>query len=236
MFTRTKRGADKVARHLEEAGIAVAAIHGNKSQGQRERALGDFKASRIRALVATDIAARGIDIDEVSHVVNFELPNIPESYVHRIGRTARAGARGSRSRSSTARSAPTCATSSGSSASRSRARTAAPTAGSPHRPIGGPRRTRAAANAERHRAAVGRAAEAPGRPRGNGGHANGAARPAHAGRRGEGRSPETAEGRGRHALGHIGFLARSGPHAEGAPRPQRQPGDRRETGGRRRGR
>ncbi len=94
VFTRTKRGADKVARHLETAGIPVAAIHGNKSQGQREAALRDFKAGRIRGLIATDIAARGIDIDEVSHVVNFELPNIPESYVHRIGRTARAGAAG----------------------------------------------------------------------------------------------------------------------------------------------
>ncbi len=94
IFTRTKRGADKVARHLETAGIKVAAIHGNKSQGQREAALGAFRAGRIRGLVATDIAARGIDIDQVTHVVNYELPNIPESYVHRIGRTARAGAEG----------------------------------------------------------------------------------------------------------------------------------------------
>jgi ATP-dependent RNA helicase RhlE len=94
VFTRTKRGADKVARHLEAAGILVAAIHGNKSQSQRERALAEFRNGRIRGLIATDIAARGIDIDEVSHVVNFELPNIPESYVHRIGRTARAGAEG----------------------------------------------------------------------------------------------------------------------------------------------
>ncbi len=94
VFTRTKRGADKVARHLETAGIMVAAIHGNKSQNQRERALEQFRSGRIRGLVATDIAARGIDIDEVTHVINFELPNIPESYVHRIGRTARAGAEG----------------------------------------------------------------------------------------------------------------------------------------------
>jgi ATP-dependent RNA helicase RhlE len=94
VFTRTKRGADKVARHLEDAGIAVAAIHGNKSQGQREAALGAFRKGRIRGLIATDIAARGIDIDEVTHVVNYELPNVPESYVHRIGRTARAGAEG----------------------------------------------------------------------------------------------------------------------------------------------
>lgn len=94
VFTRTKRGADKVAQHLEQAGIKVSAIHGNKSQGQREAALAAFKAGRIRGLVATDIAARGIDVDMVSHVINFELPNIPEGYVHRIGRTARAGAEG----------------------------------------------------------------------------------------------------------------------------------------------
>ncbi|MGE0851298.1 MAG: DEAD/DEAH box helicase [Hyphomicrobiaceae bacterium] len=94
VFTRTKRGADKVARHLDAAGIRVAAIHGNKSQSQREHALAAFRASRVRALVATDIAARGIDIDHVTHVVNYELPDVPESYVHRIGRTARAGARG----------------------------------------------------------------------------------------------------------------------------------------------
>jgi ATP-dependent RNA helicase RhlE len=94
VFTRTKRGADRVARHLEVAGIRVAAIHGNKSQSQRERALAAFRASKVRALVATDIAARGIDIDQVTHVVNYELPDVPESYVHRIGRTARAGARG----------------------------------------------------------------------------------------------------------------------------------------------
>lgn len=94
VFTRTKRGADRVARHLETAGIPCSAIHGNKSQGQRVAALEDFKASRIRALIATDIAARGIDIDAVSHVINYEIPNVPESYVHRIGRTARAGAEG----------------------------------------------------------------------------------------------------------------------------------------------
>lgn len=94
VFTRTKRGADRVARHLDAAGIKVAAIHGNKSQGQRESALRAFRAGHIRGLVATDIAARGIDIDDVTHVVNYELPNIPESYVHRIGRTARAGAEG----------------------------------------------------------------------------------------------------------------------------------------------
>lgn len=91
VFTRTKHGADKVARHLGGGNVPAAAIHGNKSQSQRERALADFKAGRIRVLVATDIAARGIDVTGVSHVVNFELPNVPESYVHRIGRTARAG-------------------------------------------------------------------------------------------------------------------------------------------------
>jgi ATP-dependent RNA helicase RhlE len=94
VFTRTKRGADRVARHLETGGTKVAAIHGNKSQRQREIALEDFKHSRINVLVATDIAARGIDIDLVTHVVNYELPEVPEAYVHRIGRTARAGASG----------------------------------------------------------------------------------------------------------------------------------------------
>jgi ATP-dependent RNA helicase RhlE len=94
VFTRTKRGADRVAAYLETAGIEAAAIHGDKSQGQRERALAAFKAGDVRCLVATDIAARGIDVDAVSHVVNYELPNVPEAYVHRIGRTARAGASG----------------------------------------------------------------------------------------------------------------------------------------------
>ncbi|MCP8937849.1 DEAD/DEAH box helicase [Alsobacter sp. SYSU M60028] len=94
VFTRTKHGADRVVRRLEQSGIPAAAIHGNKSQSQRERALADFKAGRSRLLVATDIAARGIDVDNVSHVINFDLPNVPESYVHRIGRTARAGAAG----------------------------------------------------------------------------------------------------------------------------------------------
>ncbi len=94
VFTRTKHGADKVTRHLEAAGIPAVAIHGNKSQAQRERALGGFKSGRSRVLVATDIAARGIDVDAVTHVVNFELPDVPEAYVHRIGRTARAGAEG----------------------------------------------------------------------------------------------------------------------------------------------
>ncbi|HEY9218673.1 MAG TPA: DEAD/DEAH box helicase, partial [Phenylobacterium sp.] len=95
VFTRTKRGADRVARSLEQGGVEAAAIHGDKSQGQRERALAAFKAGQVRALVATDIAARGIDIDAVTHVVQYELPNVPEAYVHRIGRTARAGAKGS---------------------------------------------------------------------------------------------------------------------------------------------
>jgi len=91
VFTRTKRGADRVARSLDEAGVDALAIHGNKSQGQRERALAAFRSGQARAMVATDIAARGIDIDDVSHVVNFELPDVAEAYVHRIGRTARAG-------------------------------------------------------------------------------------------------------------------------------------------------
>jgi ATP-dependent RNA helicase RhlE len=94
VFTRTKHGADRVVRHLAAAGVEAAAIHGNKSQPQRERALAGFRDGRARVLVATDIAARGIDVDGVSHVINFELPNVPEDYVHRIGRTARAGAAG----------------------------------------------------------------------------------------------------------------------------------------------
>jgi ATP-dependent RNA helicase RhlE len=94
VFTRTKHGADKVVRSLEKSGIPADAIHGNKSQGQRERVLAAFRDGRVRTLVATDIAARGIDVDGVSHVINYDLPNIPESYVHRIGRTARAGAEG----------------------------------------------------------------------------------------------------------------------------------------------
>jgi ATP-dependent RNA helicase RhlE len=94
IFTRTKHGADKVVRGLVRAGIAAEAIHGNKSQGQRERVLAAFRKGQVRTLVATDIAARGIDVDGISHVVNFDLPNVPETYVHRIGRTARAGAAG----------------------------------------------------------------------------------------------------------------------------------------------
>lgn len=94
IFTRTKHGADRLVKQLGRAGISAAAIHGNKSQNARQRALDDFKNSRIRVLIATDIAARGIDIDELPHVVNYELPNVPETYVHRIGRTGRAGANG----------------------------------------------------------------------------------------------------------------------------------------------
>ncbi len=94
VFTRTKHGADKVMKGLSAAGFTAAAIHGNKSQANRERALAGFKNGKILVLVATDIAARGIDVDGVSHVVNYDLPYVPESYVHRIGRTARAGAEG----------------------------------------------------------------------------------------------------------------------------------------------
>jgi ATP-dependent RNA helicase RhlE len=94
VFTRTKHGADKVMKDLVKSGIRAEAIHGNKSQSQRQNALNNFKAKKTRVLVATDIAARGIDIDDLSHVINYELPNIPESYVHRIGRTGRAGASG----------------------------------------------------------------------------------------------------------------------------------------------
>ncbi len=94
VFTRTKHGANRVTKQLDQVGVAAQAIHGNKSQSARQRALEGFRAGRVRVLVATDVAARGIDIDDVSHVVNYELPNLPESYVHRIGRTARAGAAG----------------------------------------------------------------------------------------------------------------------------------------------
>src|SRR4051794_27744139 len=94
VFSRTKHGADKIVRWLEAAGVPAGAIHGNKSQAQRERAIAAFKSGEMRVLIATDIAARGIDIPNVSHVINFDLPDVPEQYVHRIGRTARAGAAG----------------------------------------------------------------------------------------------------------------------------------------------
>jgi ATP-dependent RNA helicase RhlE len=94
VFTRTKHGADKVVRALNKSRIAAEAIHGNKTQSQRERVLSAFRSGKLRILIATDIAARGIDVDGVSHVINYDLPNVPESYVHRIGRTARAGAEG----------------------------------------------------------------------------------------------------------------------------------------------
>jgi ATP-dependent RNA helicase RhlE len=94
IFTRTKHGADKVTRDLNKQGVKAEAIHGNKAQNARQKALSAFKAGSIRVLVATDIAARGIDVDDISHVINFELPNEPETYVHRIGRTGRAGANG----------------------------------------------------------------------------------------------------------------------------------------------
>jgi ATP-dependent RNA helicase RhlE len=94
VFTRTKHGADRVVKDLAKTGIPAEAIHGNKSQNARQRALGNFKSGKTRVLIATDIAARGIDVDNLSHVINFELPNVPETYVHRIGRTGRAGASG----------------------------------------------------------------------------------------------------------------------------------------------
>jgi ATP-dependent RNA helicase RhlE len=94
VFTRTKHGADRVAKDLNRAGVIAEAIHGNKSQNARQKALSNFKSQETRVLVATDIASRGIDIDELSHVINYELPNVPETYVHRIGRTGRAGASG----------------------------------------------------------------------------------------------------------------------------------------------
>ncbi len=94
VFSRTKHGANRIVRHLDRAGVKGAAIHGNKSQGARERALAGFKDGTHRVLVATDLAARGIDVRDVDHVINFDLPNVPETYVHRIGRTGRAGATG----------------------------------------------------------------------------------------------------------------------------------------------
>lgn len=94
VFTRTKHGADRVAKDLNKAGIQAEAIHGNKSQNARQKALSNFKNRQTRVLVATDIAARGIDVEDLSHVINYELPNVPETYVHRIGRTGRAGANG----------------------------------------------------------------------------------------------------------------------------------------------
>jgi ATP-dependent RNA helicase RhlE len=94
VFTQMKHAADKLAKTLNNAGIRTEAIHGNKSQNARQNALNNFKKRKTRVLVATDIAARGIDIDELTHVVNYELPNVPETYVHRIGRTGRAGASG----------------------------------------------------------------------------------------------------------------------------------------------
>lgn len=94
VFTRTKHGADKVVKDLQKTGVSAEAIHGNKSQNARQRALTNFKEGRIRVLVATDIAARGIDVDSLSHVINYEIPEVPETYVHRIGRTGRAGASG----------------------------------------------------------------------------------------------------------------------------------------------
>lgn len=94
VFSRTKHGADRIVRELSKEGIVAEAIHGNKSQNARQRALGNFKSGETRVLIATDIAARGIDIDDLSHVINYDLPNEPETYVHRIGRTGRAGLEG----------------------------------------------------------------------------------------------------------------------------------------------
>jgi len=94
VFTRTKHGADRVTKHVQRIGVAAQAIHGNKSQNARQRALADFRDGQTRVLVATDIAARGIDVEGITHVINFEIPNVPETYVHRIGRTARAGRAG----------------------------------------------------------------------------------------------------------------------------------------------
>ena len=94
VFTRTKHGADKIAKALKKEGIRADALHGDKSQTQRQYALNSFKDGKLKVLVATDIAARGIDVDSLEHVINYDLPDVPETYVHRIGRTGRAGAAG----------------------------------------------------------------------------------------------------------------------------------------------
>jgi ATP-dependent RNA helicase RhlE len=94
VFTKTKHGADKLSKDLNKANLRSDALHGNKTQAARERALANFKSGRLKVLVATDIAARGIDVDDLTHVINFDIPNVPETYVHRIGRTGRAGASG----------------------------------------------------------------------------------------------------------------------------------------------
>jgi ATP-dependent RNA helicase RhlE len=94
VFTRTKHGANRLSKQLLNASIRALAIHGNKSQSARDRALSEFKAGSLRVLVATDVAARGLDVDGISHVINYDMPHEPETYVHRVGRTARAGARG----------------------------------------------------------------------------------------------------------------------------------------------
>ncbi|WP_306429870.1 C-terminal helicase domain-containing protein [Sphingobacterium sp. E70] len=91
VFSRTKHGADKIVKLLAKNGLRAAAIHGNKSQNARQKALGEFKENRLKILIATDIAARGIDIEQLPMVINYDLPNVPETYVHRIGRTGRAG-------------------------------------------------------------------------------------------------------------------------------------------------
>jgi ATP-dependent RNA helicase RhlE len=94
VFSRTKHGAERLMKHLDRLGFAATSIHGNKSQGQRDRAIAAFRAGSVRVLVATDVAARGVDIPGVGYVYNYDLPNVPENYVHRIGRTARAGREG----------------------------------------------------------------------------------------------------------------------------------------------
>jgi len=94
IFLRTKRGTEKLTETLERRGLAVAAIHGNKSQNQRQRAIDQFKRNRVRVLLATDVASRGLDIDDVTHVINFDLPESYEAYIHRIGRTGRANKKG----------------------------------------------------------------------------------------------------------------------------------------------
>jgi ATP-dependent RNA helicase RhlE len=214
IFARTKHGADKITRSLVSAGIAAEAIHGNKSQGQRERALAAFRKGSVKTLVATDIAARGLDVEGISHVVNFDLPNVPETYVHRIGRTARAGADGiaiSLCDSEDAgllrdierlirKSIP---------ATDRRTHSARPqTPASRNRPASGPKRSAGNRQRQRYRDEA---------PRSNNGHKQ------HGGGRAEqpNRRREQTDGspdalRSPDALGHVAFMRRAAPQREQA--------------------
>jgi ATP-dependent RNA helicase RhlE len=228
VFTRTKHGADRVARYLEKSGIRAAALHGNKTQGQRRKAMESFTSSKPPILVATDIAARGLDIDEVSHVVNYDVPNIPETYVHRIGRTGRAGASGTavsfvdaeereylrdieRLTKHKIAIVGEAQAPAGTHAAGGECRPQGPS-GSGHRPIAN--KPNQGANGEGHR-----------QPRGEHRPAAGGGRPAHGGHAGGGHKPGT--GRPAHAPSHkpAGRPQSAGGHSHSqshshAPRPQ----------------